>query len=468
MNTPEQREETGRLISRLLDEDTLSTEERNRLNEILLADADARQLYMQYVDMQLEFACVVDPALEEPAETVPNNVTQMPVENPIAAAEGDSNWTREVATKRRKRWPEVILAAAAAVVLIGFVLSTVNRPAIQPSVGTLEKATGDVVFQTPETTEEAVEGIEVKANQTVTTTGDKSSAVFVFEDGTSLVVAGDTQISTVDGAKRVQVTDGAVAASVTPQPVGKPLIVSTPIADIEVVGTRFSVNHFSGLTDLAVTQGAVVLTRHSDGESIKVVAGQRVFAEPGGRLRTENLPTLASSWHADFENGQRHPNCHLGTVIKDGLPDGSKGGLQAARVPEKDQPDTFTQQAAFGTPWAEGLVLARDGTHLHVRYKMDKPGQLQAQIETRTEGPKPHLASYQFDQFKTPAPGQWIEASLPLNDFRNTNDSGDHTMTGEIPLSLLFVSPDGDAGLVIDEVRIDRSGSDSFKSEPIQ
>ena len=328
---------------------------------------------------------------------------------------------------------------------------------------------GRFQFSNPgEAGEEASPGIEVKANQTLTTKGEKSSAVFVFEDGTSLVVAGDTKITTLDGAKRIEVSGGAVAASVSPQPVGKPLVVSTPIASIEVIGTRFSVNHYSDLTDLAVTQGVVVLTRHSDGASIRVPAGRRVFAEPGGRLRLDEVPTLASSWRADFEDGHLHPTCQLGEAIKDGLPKQSKGAVRASRVEESDKSGTFTEQVAFGTPWAEGLVLAREKTHLYLRYKMEKPGPLQVQIETRTDGPKPQLASYQFDQFASNPAGGWVEASVPLSQFRNPADGDDHTMAGEIPLTLLIVAPADQAGLVIDEVRLDGAGTGKFESSPVE
>ncbi len=343
---------------------------------------------MQYIDMQLEFACLVEPeAISEArlADAVKGNV--IPLAESLqaeGAAVSGSRWARDAVASPRRRWPEFAAAAAAAALIISFAINHIQRPTRHPIVGLVENATGEVQFSTPgESGEEVTTGIEVKANQTVVTRGEKSSAVFVFEDGTSLVVAGDTKITTSDGAKRIEVGSGAVAASVSPQPVGKPLVVSTPIADVEVVGTRFSVNHDGDLTDLAVSQGVVVLTRRSDGATIRVPAGKRVFAEPGGRLRLDELPTLSSSWLADFEDGQRHVHCHVGEPTRDALPKQSRGAVRAVRIEESGKPGTFTEQVAFGTPWAEGLVLAREKTHLHLRYKMDNPGPLQVQIETR-------------------------------------------------------------------------------------
>ena len=471
MKTPEEREALTRLISRLLDDDQLTTEERTQLNEILLADPEARRLYMQYIDMQLEFACLTEPEAisEERLAKAVKNLNPLPAaSDPSAPSSQDSNWSREVVTKRRKRWPEFAAAAAAAALLISFAVNHVQRPVTHPAIGLVENATGDVQLGGSDSAEEAAPGIEVRADQTLVTKGEKSSAVFVFEDGTSLVVAGDTKITTVDGAKRVRLNSGAVAASVSPQPVGKPLVISTPIADIQVVGTRFSVNHHAELTDLAVTQGTVVIRRHSDKSQKTITAGQRIFAEKNGLLRVESLPTLVSRWRADFEDGQRPAHCHLGEPTSDGLPESSRGGLRAARVKDPEQSDIFTEQAAFGTPWAEGLILAREKTHLQLRYKLEKPGPLQVQIETRTDGPKPQLASYHFDQFAPTLPGQWVEASIPLNLFSNQADRSDHTMAGEIPLTLLVVAPIDRSGLVIDEIGLSTQDGGQFQSSPVQ
>ena len=76
--------------------------------------------------------------------------------------------------------------------------------------------------------------------------------------------------------------------------------------------------------------------------------------------------------------------------------------------------------------------------------------------------------SQSFDQFSSSSSGEWIEASIPLNQFRNVADSGDHTMAGEIPLSLLVVAPFDQSGLVIDEIRLDAIGTGKFESAPVQ
>jgi hypothetical protein len=58
MNGPPEREELQRLISALLDE-RLSPEEHLRLEQLLAADPQARLLYMQMVDQEIELPCLV-------------------------------------------------------------------------------------------------------------------------------------------------------------------------------------------------------------------------------------------------------------------------------------------------------------------------------------------------------------------------------------------------------------------------
>ncbi|MGI9242210.1 MAG: hypothetical protein ACR2RV_15535, partial [Verrucomicrobiales bacterium] len=80
----------------------------------------------------------------------------------------------------------------------------------------------------------------------------------------------------------------------------------------------------------------------------------------------------------------------------------------------------------------------------------------------------PQLASYQFENFSPGSAGQWLEAKVPLSSFRNPADKQDHTMAGEIPLTLLIVAPIDKSGLVIDEVRLDGQGTGKFESTPIE
>ena len=73
-----------------------------------------------------------------------------------------------------------------------------------------------------------------------------------------------------------------------------------------------------------------------------------------------------------------------------------------------------------------------------------------------------------FDQFAATSPDEWVDASIPLNQFRNPTDPNDHTMAGEIPLNLLIVAPFDQSGLVIDQISLDSNGPGNFESSPVE
>jgi hypothetical protein len=100
---PDDFDDTTRLISGLLD-DGLSLDERVRLELRLEGDADARRLYMQMVDQEIEFACLLAPERRQVAGAI------------SAAIEEEGAAVR--AGWRRAAW----LLAAAAGLALAFVL----------------------------------------------------------------------------------------------------------------------------------------------------------------------------------------------------------------------------------------------------------------------------------------------------------------------------------------------------------
>ncbi|MCI0541442.1 MAG: hypothetical protein L0Z50_40095 [Verrucomicrobiales bacterium] len=101
---PKNYEELTKLISALL-EGRLTERERTRLEALLQADSQARRLYMQMIDQEVELSCLLVPADvqdHERAKILP--LIQCLPEKPILSSP--------------KRWPRWRLAAAAAVLLL--------------------------------------------------------------------------------------------------------------------------------------------------------------------------------------------------------------------------------------------------------------------------------------------------------------------------------------------------------------
>lgn len=79
------------------------------------------------------------------------------------------------------------------------------------------------------------------------------------------------------GGKQLELASGTVFCDVQKQQPGKSLLVVTPHAKVQVVGTRFEVQTYGAWTRVNVTQGTVRVTRAADGAMIDVSAGEFVY-----------------------------------------------------------------------------------------------------------------------------------------------------------------------------------------------
>jgi hypothetical protein len=110
-----------------------------------------------------------------------------------------------------------------------------------------------------------------------------------LQPGTELALAG------MSHGKRLDLRLGKLEASVTRQRPLRPMEITTPQAEVRVVGTRFTLAVTTNATRLDVTEGQVRLTRAADGSSVRVpgdhyavVANATVLAalpHTGGLLR---------------------------------------------------------------------------------------------------------------------------------------------------------------------------------------
>jgi WD40 repeat protein len=144
------------------------------------------------------------------------------------------------------------------------------------------------------------------SGSTVATVGEESYAVVRFADGTRLELGADTRVtlSTDDAetGKRVVLGEGFLSADVAPQPPGRPMLLSTPQAQLTVIGTKFQLSGGSELTYVETNEGSVQVTRKSDGESVTVAGGfETSVGVKAGPLAAESLPTTLGGPRLEFD-----------------------------------------------------------------------------------------------------------------------------------------------------------------------
>jgi hypothetical protein len=140
---------------------------------------------------------------------------------------------------------------------------------------------------------------------TLETLGETTSAQLQFADGTLLSLTGESELSFSEERQKLLVLrKGSLSAQVEPQPNGHPMLVRTPSAEAEVIGTTFNLSARPDDTLLKVDEGLVKLKRLADGTSIDVPAQSCAVASLNSSLKLNPAvtPEPLTRWRFDFSS----------------------------------------------------------------------------------------------------------------------------------------------------------------------
>jgi hypothetical protein len=133
-----------------------------------------------------------------------------------------------------------------------------------------------------------------------------SWAVLEYADGSRVTVAGRSHLTVVDGPrKELRLGHGRLSATVAPQPAGRAMLIHTPTAVLEVVGTQLNVESDSSATRVSVNEGRVKVTRLVDGSVADVPADHQVVAsvDRHSEFNAVRRPEPARVWQSRFPAG---------------------------------------------------------------------------------------------------------------------------------------------------------------------
>lgn len=217
-------------------------------------------------------------------------------------------------TESRRSWAWVPMAAAAALLLaagMGWWLAGAKRGVEGPVVARVEKVSGTAFQVSGGKQLKLKAGGEVRAGDQVGT--EKGATIKLQYPGeeTSVDLSGSSSIvcgRAGDGAKRLNLERGRLNATVAKQPAGKPFVITTPQAEITVVGTIFSLESMSDRTRLTVQDGKVAMrSLVSGGTTEQVAAGQTSVSKAGaGKLTVPGRVVRhvdVRSWGLGFPDG---------------------------------------------------------------------------------------------------------------------------------------------------------------------
>jgi hypothetical protein len=202
------------------------------------------------------------------------------------------------ATSKAKGVSFTWLALAASVALLATSTWFFQQSTPSP-VLTLIESSGTVAW----THGEPIELGESLSAGAVETVGEASTATMQFEDGSLIRLHGEAELSFAEERQKVlSLTRGTLSADVRPQPAGRPMLIRTPSAVAEVVGTAFDLSARSEDTLLKVNEGLVKLKRLADGSQINVSANRSAVASLDAEysLDAASTPEPLTDWSFDF------------------------------------------------------------------------------------------------------------------------------------------------------------------------
>jgi ferric-dicitrate binding protein FerR (iron transport regulator) len=198
--------------------------------------------------------------------------------------------------RRSVRWRWAVGGLAAAVLAFGVILFLVPKKANERAA-TVAETEGDVTF----TGEAGPAGSsrQLGPGQGIRT-GAGSRAVLRFPDASRLSVDANSSVHLAEEAeatgKRIHIEEGSLVAEVAPQPADRPMVLTTPSAEIVVVGTRFRLTVAVESTVVEVEDGVVRFRDMNTERWSDVQAGERASAGDtrhgvvSGQVRFKGVP----------------------------------------------------------------------------------------------------------------------------------------------------------------------------------
>lgn len=274
-------DELERLLNGLVDE-TLTETEQRRLAAILVADETARQRYRHAMELhaalQWDYATAAVPASQVGEAAAP-----------LMPSSQSGSWIARLSAWQRVLLGAALLVAGGVVLIPGWVdirdaggsRSIVEVVAIGGSASWSGGGAPRARLQARERLPEGLVSLE----------GDSAFMGLRFLDGTSLTLVGESLLEFGErGQKTLFLRRGSLSIDARPQPEGKPMLIRTPSADVEVVGTVLAVSADDKVTQLGVESGSVRMRRLVDGKVVDVPKNQIAIASLDAAL-----PLAASS-----------------------------------------------------------------------------------------------------------------------------------------------------------------------------
>ena len=177
----------------------------------------------------------------------------------------------------RQWWAGHPRMAWACAVVVAFIFTAVIflRPAIMPEAR-LSETRGDVRVWRKQQNLLAASGFALQAGDWVFTGEDGSAAVDFPGETTRISLGGKAEfgVVAVRPGKQLKLVAGTLIANVARQSASQPMLLRTPTAKAEVLGTKFELSANKTATQLRVTEGRVLIAQKDEESGVVVETAQ--------------------------------------------------------------------------------------------------------------------------------------------------------------------------------------------------
>jgi hypothetical protein len=283
-----------------------SEEAKAALGEHLVLDRLARQLAQPSVNVDAVMSALPSRARPSLSSRVMKSLAQDDQKR-AAASSATSGERKSMRRARRHRmhmpsasrnvWLFLAATAAAAACVVLFVVPALQKPSSPVAIAHIVHGAPRAALIRQQTQVTPADGadvfagdeLRVPADATVTVAYPDSTRVTLGEagvptDGDAVRLAASVVFDTAKSGARLFHKAGLLAADVSKQPAGKPMVIRTPHAMATIVGTRFTLAVKTDMTRLDVTEGIVRLSRHDGSGSLDVAAVGAAMAYADGKL----------------------------------------------------------------------------------------------------------------------------------------------------------------------------------------
>jgi len=295
-------------------EGDLSSEEREELEMLIKEEKGAGKALIEEIEFnQLLSIAMVEEDEDSSSEFANTVLTAWKKQNANSASASKLPDVKEEEQYKRFSFPRLLwISIAACFAIIGgaFVVNlfTISQTPEQ-IITELIELKGDIRIEREGGIVPAGRGTDIYPGDRLVT-NEGASATLKYKDENTVIGVAEKTVMTLQeekGAKRIEIETGMIECSVAPQPLEKNMILTTPHAEVHVIGTTFSVliDTKRGVTRTEVDTGKVSVTSRMDGQRITLSVGE--YAEAGKGI----LLAAKSDNHVELLNTQSFWRCYV-------------------------------------------------------------------------------------------------------------------------------------------------------------